>query len=194
MRNTQIQLMAEKKAGVPQKFYAIVGGLNGFNGVAVDWYRQGLILTQGVSNCRHQRFSNEAAARDFVARHSGVQADEVQVLHPAFVPNQQSGSETEEDEQAVAQKRADPVPAAAPQGGDVWPADWREEWLSDLESGRSPFFVNEEGLWGDGDLGVDFEGFCEVFDISRDRAPDVWTRVFNYFHKQQGGVEEQGQK
>ena len=186
--------MAAKTEGAPKRFYGIVGGLNGFNGVAVDWYSQGLILTQGVSNCRHQRFNNEAAARDFVARHSGVQADEVQVLHPAFVPNQQSGSDTEEDEQAVAQKRADPIPAAAPQGGDVWPEDWREEWLTNLEEGRSLFTVNEDGLWGDGKQGVNFDDFCEVFDISRDRVPEVWTRVFNYFHRQAGGVEEQGQK
>ena len=103
-RNTQTdrRLMAAKAKGAPQKYYAIVGGLNGFTGVARSWYGQAFALTQGVSNCLHKRFNTEAAARDFVARNSGIPADQVNVLHPGFNPVQPDSSDTEEDEAAVA--------------------------------------------------------------------------------------------
>ena len=199
-RNTQTdrRLMAAKAKGAPQKYYAIVGGLNGFTGVARSWYGQAFALTQGVSNCLHKRFNTEAAARDFVASHSGIPADQVNVLHPGFNPVQPDSSDTEEDEAAVAQGRADPIPAAAPQEEKevVWDPVWREEWLSDLESDDSPFCVTD-GKWGDKrqeKLRLSFEEFCEVFDIRLDSEPDVWTRVFNYFHRQGGGVDEQGQQ
>jgi hypothetical protein len=82
-------------------FYGIVGGLNGFSGVAVDWWTQAHRLTDKVSGVKHKRFSSEQEAREFVSKHTGQQASSVEVLKPSHSnysdPN--SGEETEWEEQ-----------------------------------------------------------------------------------------------
>ena len=179
-------MMAEEKQG-PSKFYGIAGGLDGFNGVAVDWWTQAHILTNRVPNCRHKRFSSEAAAKQYVSQHTGIPVDEIRVLAEAqtnFEPP--SGSETEEETEGK-------VAAAAPspqKEEPVWPC---EEWLEILEQGGRGFVV-EDGRWSDGQESFSFEEFCELFSVSLEESPRAWERIFDLFHKGAGGQDEQGQK
>ena len=71
--------MAEGNSQGP-KFYAIVGGLNGFNGVATDWHTQAYALTTRVSNCRHKRFRTVLQATAFVSERTGIPQQQVVVL------------------------------------------------------------------------------------------------------------------
>ena len=95
--STSGKLMCAAKSS----FYGIVGGLNGFSGVAVDWWTQAHRLTDKVSGVKHKRFNSEQEAREFVSKHTGQQASSVEVLKPNHYnysdPN--SGEETEWEEQ-----------------------------------------------------------------------------------------------
>ena len=100
-----------------RKFYAIVGGRNGFNGVVTDWEHQARPLTQGVSRVQHKRFSTVVVAKRYVSDRTGIPEAQVQVYR--FLPQLQQGVQAQQLAGVVVQLGQAGVAAPAPgeQGG-----------------------------------------------------------------------------
>ena len=97
-----------------RKFYAIVGGRNGFNGVVTDWDNQARLLTQGVSRVQHKRFSTVSVAKRYVSDRTGIPEAQVQVFR--FLPQLQQGIQAQQLAGVAVQQG--PVGVAAPAPGE----------------------------------------------------------------------------
>ena len=91
------------------RYYAIVGGAGGFNGIVTNWEQQAKPLTRGVSGVQHKRFATVAAATQFVLERTNLLAAQVQVF--AFVPQLQVQPQQPVQQVGVA------APAPGEQGG-----------------------------------------------------------------------------